>query len=119
MRVLIVISLFSLGVGCSDDRCGVERRLNCDQADAATVDARYESCQTCEAVLSDQDRSISNCYFACAGEAAEWQCTDASVGNNDACALECTSETETANAYVKLVDLEFRRLTHVECRVAL
>jgi hypothetical protein len=118
MRLILVVSLASLVAGCSDGRCEVERRMNCTGSDAAAVDARYEACQGCEAVLNDADLAISNCYFVCAGEAAEWLCTEASVGNDDTCALDCTSETETLKAYVKLVDLEVRRGTHVECRSA-
>ena len=110
--------LFSLIVcfACGDDRCAVERRMNCSGLDAAQLDAQYESCQNCDAEVSPVFKEMADCFDPCVAQKIEYQCSADGQFWDDACALECTGLSSVVDAALRLAEMQAHRATLSACR---
>ena len=110
-RFFILTTLIALSA-CANNRCEVERLMNCDGEAADIVDSNYEQCVECQKKLTDEEQSLENCWWNCMAEAGDYQCTEMS---NDRCAMDCTGEDTALKARTKLIEVDLERIRHEIC----
>lgn len=113
---LLTLMMAVAWAGCGDDRCAVERRMNCSGLEASQVDQRYESCQSCDNEVSPVFKEMGDCFDPCVAEKMNYQCSADEVFWDDACALECTGEASVINAALRLAEMQSHRATLSACR---
>ena len=113
---LLTLAMAVLWAGCGDDRCAVERRMNCTGLEASQIDQRYESCQSCDNEVSPVFKEMGDCFDPCVADALSYQCPADDVFWDDACALECTGETSVISAALRLAEMQTHRATLSACR---
>ncbi|MBF95506.1 MAG: hypothetical protein CMH58_10150 [Myxococcales bacterium] len=111
-RIFVLIVLVGI-IGCAQNRCQVERQMNCDGDAVEIVDNNYEQCGECQKKLTDDEKALEDCWWNCMAEAGNYQCSEMS---NDRCAMECTGEDTALKASSKLLEVELERLRHEICR---
>ena len=116
MLRLILLSAVVWVAGCADDRCSVERRMNCQGFDAPQVDARYDACRGCDAEVSPVFREMGDCFDPCVAEKMNYQCSADGQFWDDACALECTGLPSVTEAALRLAEMQVHRASLSSCR---
>ena len=115
MRLLCILALVGIA-GCRDDRCDVDRRMNCAGLDATQLDEAYTNCRKCDSEISPVFKEMGDCFSSCVAERINYQCPVDETFWDDACALECTGESSVASAALRLIEMGSHRLSLSACR---
>ena len=110
-RIFLFATLIGIS-GCAQNRCQVERQMNCDGDAAEIVDSNFDQCGECQKKLTDEEKALEDCWWSCMAEAGNYQCNEMS---NDRCAMECTGEDTALKASVKLLEVDLERSRHEIC----